>query len=153
MRHGAHSPEATSRPSNPFRCASACLSCGTVYSNANQSRHTFRLRGASAAAMWRWRFVKNSNEHRRDVLQEIFRFAMLEKRRVLLQFVGDLVNDENAVRRERIVRFPKERPFLLDLENAKRYARKDVITGSDAVAFQFEWQRRRITMDHMNACI
>src|SRR5260370_31765638 len=78
---------------------------------------------------------------------------MLEKRRVLLQFVSDLVNDENAVRRERIIRFPKERPFLLDLQNAKRYARKDVITGSDAVAFQLEWQRRCISMDYMNTWI
>src|SRR6266481_4480683 len=46
---------------------------------------------------------------------------MLEKRRVLLQFVSDLVND--------------------------------VITGSDAVAFQFEWQRSRVTMDYMNTWI
>ena len=77
--------------------------------------------------MWRWRLVKNSDEHRRDVLQEVFRFAMLEKRRVLLQFVGYLVNDESAVRRESVMGFLKERPFLLDRENAEWNARKDVI--------------------------
>ena len=86
-------------------------------------------------------------------MQEIFRFAMLEQRRVLLQFVGYLVDDETAVRRESVMGFPKERPFLLDLENAKRNAGKDVIAASDTLTFQFEWQRCCVTMDHMNAWI
>jgi len=77
--------------------------------------------------MWRWRLVKNSDEHRRDVLQEVFRFAMLEKRRVLLQFVGYLVNDESSVRRESVIGFLKERPFLLDRKNAEWNTRKDII--------------------------
>ena len=77
--------------------------------------------------MWRWSLVKDSDEHGRDVLQEVFRFAMLEKRRVLLQFVGYLVNDESAVRRESVIGFLKERPFLIDRENAEWNARKDVI--------------------------
>ena len=87
--------------------------------------------------MWRWRFVKNRDEHRRDVLQEIFRFAMLEKRRVLLQFVGYLVNDESAVRSESVVSFLKERPFLLDLENAEWNTRKDVITLAEPAPPEF----------------
>ena len=61
---------------------------------------------------------------------------MLEKRGVLLQFVGYLVNDESAVRRESVIRFSKERAFLLDLENAERNARKDVIALSDAAPSQ-----------------
>ena len=39
---------------------------------------------------------ENSDEHRRNVLQKIFRFVALEKRGVLLQFVRDLVNDETC---------------------------------------------------------
>src|SRR6266516_3409529 len=147
MRHGAHSPEATSRPSNLFRCASASLSCGTVCSNANQSRQSFRLRGSSSAAMWRWRLVKDSDEHRRDVLQEVFRFAMLEKRRVLLQFVGYLVNDESAVRRESVIGFLKERPFLLDRENAEWNARKDVIAFGEPAPPQLIGQRGSVAMN------
>ena len=66
--------------------------------------------------------MKNGNEHRRYVLQEIFRFAVLEKGGVLLQFIGHLINDEAAAQRKRIMRLSQERTFLVDLKNAERNA-------------------------------
>src|SRR5438132_11252066 len=104
-RHGAHPPEASSRPSNLFLSASASRSCGTLCANASQPGKPFGLRGASFATMRRGRFMKNSDEHWRDILQEVFRFRVLEKRGVLLQFVCYLINDETAARRQCIVRF------------------------------------------------
>src|ERR1051326_3451648 len=104
-RHEAHPPEASSRPSNLFRSASASRSCGTIRANASQLGRIFGVGGASFASTRRGRFVKYGNEHRRDILQEIFRFPMFEKRGVLLQFVGDLINDETAARRQRVIRF------------------------------------------------
>ena len=61
---------------------------------------------------------------------------MLEKRRVLLQFVGYLVNDESAVQRESVIGFLKERPFLLDRENAEWNTRKDVIALGETAPLQ-----------------
>src|SRR5256885_5066898 len=104
-RHEAHPREASSHPSNPFLSASASRSCGTIRANASQPGKPFGLRGASFATMRRGRFMKNSDEHRRDILQGKFRFRVLEKRGVLLQFVCNLINDETAARRQRIVRF------------------------------------------------
>ena len=97
--------------------------------------------------------MKNSDEHWRDILQEVFRFRVLEKRGVLLQFVCYLINDETAARRQRIVRFSQERAFLIDLENAKRNTGKDIVTGSDAAAFELVRQGSGITMDHVHASI
>jgi len=97
--------------------------------------------------------LKNSDEHWRDILQEVFRFRMLEKCGVLLQFVGDLINDETAARRERIIRFSQERAFLVDLENAERNSGKDIVAASDAATFELVRQRSCITMDHMHARI
>ena len=97
--------------------------------------------------------MKNGDKHRRDILQEIFRFGALKNRGVLFQFVCDLVNNETAARPERIIRFSQERAFLVDLENAEWNARKNVIAASDAATFQLEWQRRCVTMDHMHARI
>src|SRR5438445_10590811 len=117
-RHEAHPPEASSRPSNLFLSASASRSCGTIRANASQPGKTFGLRGASFATKRRGRFVKNSIEHWRDMLQEVFGFVVLETCGVLLQSVGDLINDETAVRRQGIICFSKDRGFLVDLENA-----------------------------------
>ena len=77
----------------------------------------------------------------------------LENGGVLPQFVGDLVNDELASLRKSVVRFSQQRAFLLDLKNAERDAGENVITRSEPVAFQLEWQRCRITMDHVNTPI
>src|SRR6266481_3045658 len=104
-RHEARPREASSRPSNLFLSASASRSCGTIRANASQPGKPFGLRGASFATMRRGRFMKNSDEHWRDILQEIFRFRVLEKCSVLLQFVGDLINDKTTARRQRIMRF------------------------------------------------
>src|SRR5438094_383132 len=102
-RHEARPRAGSSRPSNLFLFASAFPSCRAIC--ANQSGNLSGLRSAPLAALRRWRFVENGNEHRRYVLQEIFRFPVLEKRRVLLEFVRDLIDDETAARRERIIRF------------------------------------------------
>src|SRR6058998_2256636 len=103
--------------------------------------------------MRRGRFVKDSNEHGRDILQEIFRFPVLEKCSVLLQFVSDLINDETAARRKRIIRFSQERTFLVDLENAKGNAGKDIVAESNAATFELVRQRSRIAMDHVHTRI
>src|SRR5205807_1879856 len=152
-RHGVHPPEASSRPSNLFLSASASRSCGTIRANASQPGKTFGLRGASFATMRRGRFVKDSNEHWWDILQEVFRFRVLEKCGVLLQFVGDLVNDETATRRQRLIRFSQQRAFLVDLENAERNAGKNIVAASDAATFELVRQRSCIAMDHMHARI
>jgi len=78
---------------------------------------------------------------------------VLEKCGVLLQLVGHLINDKTAAGRECIVRFSQERAFLVDLENAERNARKNIVAASDAATFQLIWQRGCIAMDHMHARI
>ena len=40
--------------------------------------------------------MKNGDEHRRNILQKIFRFRLVEKRGVLLQLVRHLINNEAA---------------------------------------------------------
>src|SRR4030095_11484717 len=121
-RHEARLPARTPRRSNLFPSASASRSCRTICTNANQTRDLSSLRGAADAVMQRWRLIKNRDEHRWYVLQEIFRFGVLEKCGVLLQFVCHLINDKAAAGRKRIVRFSQERTFLVDLENAERNA-------------------------------
>ena len=86
--------------------------------NAKVSRRT----GAYVYGDQRRRLLKNSDEHRRYVLQEILRFGAFEKSRVLLQFVGDLINDETATRRQRVICFLQESAFLFDFKNAERNA-------------------------------
>jgi len=97
--------------------------------------------------------VKHRDKHWRDILQEIFRFPVLEQRGVLLQFVSDLINDETAAGRQRIICFPQERAFLVDLENAERDARQDIVAASNAAALELERQRSCIPMDHMDTRI
>ena len=79
--------------------------------------------------------MKNRDEHRRDILQEIFRFGALENGGVLPQFVGDLVNDELAVPALARRTFSQQRALLIDLENAERDAGKNVIARTETVAF------------------
>ena len=95
--------------------------------------------------------MKNSDEHWRDILQEVFRFSVLEKRGMLLQFVCDLVNNETAASRQRIIRFSQEGAFLVDLEDAERNTGKDIVAESDAAPFELVRQRSGVTMDHMHA--
>ncbi len=56
---------------------------------------------------------------------------------MLLQFISDLVNDETAALRERVMGLPEKRPFLLNVENTERNARKNVIALGEAAPLQF----------------
>src|SRR6266705_6145108 len=141
-------PGATSRPSNPFPSESAYPSCRTICANGHRTPPS----GPILAIIER-HFVKNSDEHRRYVLQKIFRFGVLEQGGVLLQFIGHLINDETAARRERVMCFTQERTFLVDLKDAEWNAGKDVIAASNPAAFRLVWQRSCIPVNHMHTPI
>ena len=93
--------------------------------------------------------MKNSDEHRGNILQEIFRLSVLEKLRVLFQFVGDLVDDETAAWRESIIGFPKERAFLLYFQNTEGNTRQNVIALGKAAPLQLKWQGGSVSVNHM----
>ncbi len=97
------------------------------------------------------RFAKNSDEHRRNILQKIFRFRLVEKSSVLFQLIRHLINDETAARFERVVRLLQKLPFLFDLENAERNAGENVIAITDAAARQYFRQRGSISVKNMDA--
>src|SRR5438067_1907081 len=153
MRRAEHLRAQSSRPSNLFRFASVFPSCRTLCADAGEAQTAFRLRGLASTALCGRYFVKYSDKHWRDILQEIFRFIALENRGVLPQFVGDLVNDKLAVWLKRIVRLSQQCTLLLDLENAEGDARQNVIARSESAAFQLARQRRCIAMDHVHATI
>ena len=96
-------------------------------------------------------FMENRDEHRGDILEKIFRFRAIENRRVLAQFVRDLINDEMAALRERVVRFREQGALLLDLQNAERDARNDVVAVRDAPTLQLLRQARGISVDYVDA--
>ena len=82
----------------------------------NDSRESALLPSARmAVAVPRSRLLENGDEHRRNILEEIFGLGVIENGGVLPQFVSHLINDEAAAGRERIVAFLQERPFLVDL--------------------------------------
>ena len=58
-------------------------------------------------------FMENRDEHRRNILQEIFRLGALEKRGVLAQLIRHLIDDEIAALRERFIRFRRSARFFL----------------------------------------
>src|SRR4029453_1776429 len=134
-RRGEHPRAQSSRPSNPFRFGSVYPSSRTICADAGEARTAFRLRRAATALSRRY-LVKHRDKHWRDILQKIFRFVALENGRVLSQFIGDLVNDEFAVRLQRVVRLAQQRALLIDLENAERDAGENVIARSESAAFQ-----------------
>src|SRR6266403_3116592 len=72
---------------------------------------------------------------------------------MLLQFICHLINDEAAARRQCVVCFLEKRTFLIDLENAERNARKNIIAFGDASPLQFVRQARRVSMDNVHAPI
>src|SRR5262245_57370697 len=150
MRRGEHPRARSSGPSNLFRFASVFPSCRTLCADAGEARTAFRLRRGASDARY---FMKYRDKHWRDILQKIFRFVALENGGVLPQLIGDLVNDKPAVRLKRIVRLSEQCPLLLDLENAERNARENVIARIKSAALQFVWQRGRVTMDHVYATI
>src|SRR5437660_11475103 len=97
------------------------------------------------------RFLENSDEHGRNVLQEIFGLCTLENFGVLLQFVGDLINDEAAASRESVMSLLQQRALFVDLQNAKRDARNDVIPSVDTASAQHQPNERPVGVDHMHA--
>src|SRR4030081_702073 len=105
------------------------------------------------ASVERAGFPENRDEHRRNILQNIFRFRFLEERGVLLQLVRHLINDETAAGRERLVRFPQKGKFLVDLKNTERDPGDNVITLRDAASLHFLRQMRCVLINHMDAGI
>ena len=78
---------------------------------------------------------------------------MLKQRCMLLQFISDLVNDETAALRERVMGLPEKRPFLLNVENAERNARKNVIALGEAAPLQLTRQSGGVRVNHMHTWI
>src|SRR4030095_10863777 len=73
-------------------------------------------------------FAKNRDEHRRNILQEIFRLRFRSKvGGVLTQFVCHLVDYEGTAGGEGVGGLSQEIAFFLDLQNAERNAGNDVI--------------------------
>src|SRR2546421_8825258 len=99
------------------------------------------------------RSLENGDEHRRNVLQEIFGLGVIEKFGVLLQLVRHLINNESPARRERIMGLLKQRALLVDLENAERDPRHNVIARIDFASPQLRLQMRGIIVKDMNARI
>ena len=58
---------------------------------------------AMTMAVPRLRFLKDGDEHRRNILQTIFRFGAIEKGGVLPEFICHLINDEGAARAQRLI--------------------------------------------------
>src|SRR5439155_7212757 len=95
----------------------------------------------------------NGDEHRRNVLQEIFGLRALENLGVLFKFVGDLINNETSAIGQRIVRLLEQSARFVDLENAKRDSGNDIIAGVDTAFAQFQWQVSGVVVDDMHARI
>src|SRR4030095_16947562 len=72
---------------------------------------------------------------------------------VLFQFVRDLVNDESAAGRERIVGLLKQGALLVDLQDAEWDPGNNVIARTDAAPFQFTLTLRGGVVEHVNARI
>src|SRR4030095_15594648 len=117
-RRGEHPRARSSRPSNPFRFGSVFPSCRTLCADAGEARTGFLFR-YPPTGLCRRCFVKHGDKHRRDILQEIFRFVALENGGVLPQLIGDLVDDELTFWLKRIVRLSQQCPFFIDFESAK----------------------------------
>src|ERR1051325_8437781 len=99
-------PAPTSRPSSPFPPGWLAPSCPALRGEPAQ----FQIGGPARHAVG---FLKDGDEHGRDILQEIFGLHAVEQFGVLLQLVRDLVNDEAAAGRERVMSFSQERAFLV----------------------------------------
>src|SRR5260370_7706497 len=97
------------------------------------------------------RFLENSDEHGRNVMKTIFGLRSFENSGVLLQFVRDLINDEAAASRERVMSLLQQRALFVDLQNAKRDARNDVIARVDTASAQFQQKARGVVVDNMDA--
>lgn len=95
--------------------------------------------------------MEDRDEHRWNILEKILRFRAIEQRGVLAQFVRDLVDDEVATVRERLIRFRQQGALLFDFENAERDSGKNVVAVRDAPALQLLRQARGIPVDDVDA--
>ena len=75
---------------------------------------------------------------------------MREQRRVLLQLVRDLINDETTAGRERVVRLLQELTFLVDLEYAERDPGENIVAVRETQALQLLRQTGCISVDHVD---
>src|SRR5438309_85836 len=99
------------------------------------------------------RFLKNRDEHGRNVLQEILGLGALENFGVLLQLIGNLINNKLPASRERVVSLLEQGALLVDLQNAKWDAGNDIIARVDTASAQFQWQVHGVVVDDMHARI
>ena len=104
-------------------------------------------------AVQRIRFLENSDEHRRNILQDVFGLGPAKEFCMLLQFVRHLVNDKLAAGRKRVVGLLQQLPFHLDLENAEWDTGNDKVAGRNAAPAQLARQVGRIIIDHVNTRI
>src|SRR5215212_1428262 len=115
----------SSRPSNPSPGESAWRSCQVA------GGEMFDLRPAGivgmSVAVYHRAFAKLGDEHRWDILQEIFRFSMFKVGGVLLQLVSHLINDEAAVLCQSFISFVQQRTFLVQLQNAEGNSGENVV--------------------------
>src|SRR4051812_45865666 len=116
MRRKARTPARTFRPSSPFPLEWLPPSCPVMIIRRKRNRGA----GRALVAIAPLGFVKNGDEHRRNILEDVLRFRAIENGSVLPQLVGHLINNELPAVREGFVGFFQKRPFLFDRQNAER---------------------------------
>ena len=94
--------------------------------------------------------MENGDEHWWNIREKILRLDAIKKRGVLSEFIRDLVDDEAAAVRERLICFREQRPLFFDFENAERDSGENVIAVRDAPALQLLQQTRSIPIDNMD---
>jgi hypothetical protein len=97
------------------------------------------------------RFPEDGDEHRRNILQEILGFRVIEQAGMLPELIRDLINDESPAGRDRCMGLLKEGALLPNIEDAEGNAGDDVVAVGDAAALQFLGELRGVSMNHMNA--
>src|SRR3982750_1629227 len=99
MRRKGRTRAPTFRPSSPFPLEWLRPSCRMMI--AGRERRGRAKRAAMAVSPVR--FVKHRDEHRRNILQHVFRVRAIEERGVLPELVRYLVNNEAAAIRQRFI--------------------------------------------------
>ena len=79
--------------------------------------------------------------------------AFIKNGGVLFQFVGHLIDDEAAVRGERIVGLSQQRLFFVAFQDAKGNAGEDIIAGGNAALLDLVGQGGRVLIEDMDAGI
>ena len=95
--------------------------------------------------------MENGDEHWWNIREKILRLRAIKKRGVLSEFIRDLVDDEAAALRKRLICFREQRPLFFDFENAERDSGKNIVAVGDAPALQLFRQARGISVDDVDA--